>query len=270
MINKNRMGMILATTMLAGGALFSSNLTTPVAAQGIAAKISNAPSDYIELDPEFSRAQSIVVNSSFNKGNDGWIGGFADYPVEDEAIYYLKFSNKYLPKEIKNKKSGLFISGVNRSDDLFMFTKKKLDEKVKLKPNTTYSLNFDFDIATNANKNEFGVGGAPGEAVHVKVGATTKEPLPQLDNLRYYRMNIDKGNQAIEGKDAFNVGNLAKVSDSNNEKYELKSFDNKKRPFVVKTDERAELWLFIGTDSGFESKTSIYIPRIKVTLNEIK
>lgn len=223
---------------------------------------------FIDLDSLISIDDDIIVESTFNKGSNGWIGGFSDYPDGDEDFYKLQFSLKSLPDEINNKQKGLYLSGYNGSDDLFMFVKKKLDKKDKLKPNTTYSMTFEFDIATNARKNWMGVGGTAGESVFVKMGATKKEPTPFVDESGFYLMNIDKGNQSEEGKDAFMIGNLAKEIDD--EKYELKHFENIQRPFIVKTDEKGELWLMIGTDSAFESVTSIYLPHIKVTLKEVK
>ncbi|MCC8438551.1 protease inhibitor I9 family protein [Brevibacillus sp. M2.1A] len=222
----------------------------------------------IDLDSVASTGDGIIVESAFSKGTDGWIGGFADYPEKDKGFYKLTSSLKTLPKEINSKQKGLYLSGYNGSDDLFMFVKKKLNKKDQLKPNTTYSVTFDFDIATNAGKNGMGVGGAAGESVFVKIGATKNEPIPVKEKLGFLRMNIDKGNQSEEGKDAFMIGNLSKTT-TDNDKYELKPFNTEQRPFIVKTDKNAELWLLIGTDSAFEATTSIYIPRIKVTLKEV-
>lgn len=227
----------------------------------------NAFVTLIDLDQVVTNYDDIIVESTFSKDKNGWIGGFSDYPLKDKVRYKLRFSLKSLPKEINNKQKGLYLSGYNGSDDLFMFVKKKLDTNDRLKPNTTYSVTFDFDIATNAG-DKIGVGGSPGDSVFVKIGATNTEPIPVLDKTGFYLMNIDKGNQKGEGKDAFMIGDLAKTTID--KKYELKPFNNKQRPFIVETDKKGELWLFIGTDSAFEGVTSIYYPRIKVTLKEVK
>ncbi|MFJ8519569.1 protease inhibitor I9 family protein [Lysinibacillus xylanilyticus] len=221
----------------------------------------------IELDQIVTNYDDIIVESTFSKDKNGWIGGFSDYPYKDKVHYKLRFSLKSLPKEINIKRKGLYLSGYNGSDDLFMFVKKKLDTNDRLKPNTKYSVTFDFDIATNA-RDEVGVGGSPGKSVFVKIGATNTEPTPIMDKTGFYLMNIDKGNQGVEGKDAFIIGDLQKTTIAS-EKYELKPFNNKQRPFIVETDKNGELWLFIGTDSAFEGVTSIYYPRIKVTLKEV-
>ncbi|NBI29999.1 PEP-CTERM sorting domain-containing protein [Chengkuizengella marina] len=210
----------------------------------------------------------FVIVDTFGSSDRGWIGGFADYPVDyDESQYQLQFSRESLPIEIDPEGNGLFLSGVNRSDDLFMFLKKKVDSSYGLKPNTNYLVNFDIEIATNAPQWAFGIGGAPGESNYVKAGATTEEPAILIQD-GFYRMNIDKGNQSIGGNDAIVLGNLAKLSTVFDFSYELKNFNNDDDAFIVKTDENGELWLLVGNDSGYEGLTSIYIPKVKFTLTE--
>ncbi|WP_152393313.1 protease inhibitor I9 family protein [Paenibacillus guangzhouensis] len=223
----------------------------------------------IKLVSEFLVGKELTIASKLNGNTDGWIGGFADYPEQDKSIYQLNYSHKPMPKELNNKNKALFLSGVNRSDDLFMFVKKNLLKGSKLKPNTTYSVTFDFEIATNASSGLIGVGGSPGESVYVKAGVTTQEPKPQLNKEGFYLMNIDKGDQSEDGKNSLLLGNLAKLK-SDDDSYELKTFTNKNNPFIIKTNAKGDLWIFIGTDSGYESKTSIYIPKINVKIREIK
>ncbi|MFJ3387727.1 hypothetical protein [Lysinibacillus sp. NPDC086135] len=188
----------------------------------------------IDVDQIVTNYDDIIVESTFSKDRSGWIGEFSDYPHKDKVRYKLQFSLKELPKEINNKRKGLYLSGYNGSDDLFMFVKKRLDTNDRLKPNTKYSVTFDFDIATNA-KDEIGVGGSPGKSVFVKIGATNTEPIPVMDETGFYLMNIDKGNQGVEGKDAFIIGDLQKTT-IDSEKYEVKHFNNNQRPFMVETN----------------------------------
>lgn len=56
---------------------------------------------------------------------------------------------------------------MNRSDDLFMFLKKQLTD---LKPLTSYKINFDIQLASNAISGGIGAGGAPGEGVGIGAG----------------------------------------------------------------------------------------------------
>lgn len=39
--------------------------------------------------------------------------------------------------------------------------------------------------------------------------------------------------------------------------------------FDVMADEDGSLWLFVGIDSGFESRTSVYCDSVEVTLNRL-
>jgi hypothetical protein len=43
--------------------------------------------------------------------------------------------------------------------------------------------------------------------------------------------------------------------------------NNVDSPIFLKTNESGELWLLIGTDSGFEGKTTLYFSSIRISLN---
>jgi hypothetical protein len=58
----------------------------------------------------------------------------------------------------------LFISGVNRSDDLFMYWKGQI---VGLSPGTSYRASIEVEFATNVPSGCVGVGGSPGESVWI-------------------------------------------------------------------------------------------------------
>lgn len=55
------------------------------------------------------------------------------------------------------------------------------------------------------------------------------------------------------------IGNLANGKDV--KEFTLIQRSNTDKPFILKTDAKGEVWLIIGTDSGF----AIYYNRIKVT-----
>jgi hypothetical protein len=52
---------------------------------------------------------------------------------------------------------------------------------------------------------------APGESVYLKVGISVEEPLPVQEG-GDWRMNIDKGNQGTDGKDARVIRTIANSS----------------------------------------------------------
>jgi len=110
-----------------------------------------------------------------------------------------------------------------------------------------------------------GVDGSPGEGVLVKVGATTQEPIKILDDSGWYRMSIDRGNQSNGGSDMVVIGDFSNDTDQNI--YTLKTLRND-APFIAKTNGDGDLWCIVGTDSGFESTTTIYYNTIKMQVSK--
>jgi len=198
---------------------------------------------------------------NFTNDTEGWTGDFADYPNDPgvEDSYELEFSHSALPGPLNSSDGALRQSGNNHSDDLFMFVKKKL---TGLEANTDYKIDIEVEIATNVASGSFGVGGSPGEGVYIKAGASTKEPMKVLDNSdNHFRMNIDKGNQSQGGADMKLIGDFANGTDLN--VYKLKILKTS-GPVNVMSDSNGEVWIIVGTDSGFEAITTIYYNRISV------
>jgi hypothetical protein len=203
-----------------------------------------------------------IVQVDFSGGSQNWVAGFADYPAGQETFFQLASGIQPLPTPLDQTKTGFFISGINHSDDLFMFLKAKV---TGLKPNTVYQASFHVEFATSAPQGCPGVGGPPGEGVIVKAGASVAEPLAVLQSDGFLRMNVDKGQQALGGKDAIVIGNVANSStDCANPVFQTKALDSASA-FSVQTDSTGSLWLLVGTDSGFEGTTSLYYRLVKVT-----
>lgn len=209
---------------------------------------------------------ALQLEYDFAAGAAGWESGFADLPVDyDPAIYELEAGFTQLPGELEG--NGLCIQGHNRSDDLFMFFKSQIEG---LRPETLYETAFLIDLATNVPEGLVGIGGAPGESVYVKVGASPIEPAVVEDEDGWLRMNIDKGNQAQDGNDMVLVGNIAHPSLQDEERYEIKTLTNEGSPVVVTSDGDGRLWLIVGTDSGFEGLTAICYGNIIIELNPVE
>jgi hypothetical protein len=210
----------------------------------------------------FANAQQFEFD--FHDGQQGWDGNFADYPVGYEALYELEFDYLPLPKNIDPAQKSLMISGKNHSDDLFMYIYKKV---AGLIPNHNYQIIFDIEFASKARTNGMGVGGAPGESVHMKAGAILHKPDRVISDDQghqngFYLINLDKGNQGIEGPDMKIIGHVG-VMDTTTV-FALKTNQNKETPFPIQTDSSGTVWLVIGTDSGFESTTMLYYNKIKI------
>ncbi|MBP1672215.1 MAG: hypothetical protein H6Q25_30 [Bacteroidetes bacterium] len=213
-------------------------------------------------------AISLQVNSQsfsfdFTSGDEGWSGDFADYPLTDSILCELEFNRTTLPSPLNTEKFALKISGKNYPDDLFMFIKRKISG---LSPSTTYQLLISVEFASIAPTNIAGVGGQPGEGVIVKTGASILEPQKIVSG-SYYRMNIDKGQQTTPGVDMDTIGHVG-VSDTTTV-FTLINRNNATHLFTVTTDENGEVWVCIGSDSGYESTTTLFYNQINLTFSEV-
>jgi len=205
---------------------------------------------------------SFDVAFDFSHDYQGWVPGFVDYPVGKEAEWAIGSSLAPLPAPLDPTRNGILLTGANHSDDLFMYVTR---EGPELAPNASYVVRYHVTVATNAPKNCAGIGGAPGESVVLKVGATPVEPARIVDAARYYRANFDHGSQLVGGRDALAVGNIATAnSDCAAPRYELKAFDS--GPLTVASSANGRLWLVVGVDSGFEGTTAVYITSVKVAI----
>jgi len=241
--------------------------------------VSEALGDKVVWD---SAARTVYITSSkrsklsfeykFEECDYRWTGDFTDLPADyEEDIYDLKFAHTVRPAEVGEGKA-LMLRGINRSDDLFMYVKKGLTAEDGIKPDTTYMVRFEVEFATNAPAGAVGVGGPPGEAVWVKVGASPEKPVPIIEDdmgMPYYLLSVDKGRQNEDGEYAVRVGDVAKEYCDDFYSYELKTLDNMDNPLKVNSDSEGNLWLFVGTDSGFEGKTVLYYTFIQVSLEPV-
>ncbi len=201
----------------------------------------------------------------FHLGPQGFTAGFADYPPAHAAIYELTADYRALPAPLEPH-SALFLSGVNRSDDLFMFFKGPVGG---LRPGALYGVTVGLEIATSTPAGCVGVGGAPGESVWIKAGATAVEPLPIRDGT-YLRMNVDIGRQSRSGAHAVVLGNVANSRNCEQpRRWERKSFPGRAAPEPISVSPDGRAWLLFGVDSGFEARTEIYFTRASVTFTPL-
>lgn len=202
------------------------------------------------------------VNDSFEQGLNGWESGFADLPGEGDISHFeLDSERRELPNGLKGH--GIYIQGQNRSDDLFMYLTKKV---TGLAPNVKYNLRYQIDLATNVPPGLLGIGGSPDQSVFVKVGAAEEKPLAVKAEDGYLRLNIDKGNQSQGGNAMVVVGNLANERVGDDGKFAPKTISTEEIRFQATSNAQGELWLIVGTDSGFEGLTQLYWDRIRVAL----
>jgi hypothetical protein len=204
---------------------------------------------------------SLIVTFDFAAGPLGWSAGFADYPAGQESFYELTQTVAPLPPPLAPGRSAWFLSGNNHSDDLFMFLARRLDG---LRPAAVYRASFTVEIATDVPRGCGGVGGAPGESVFLKAGASGVEPRVAADAFGWLRLTVDKGNQATGGANAVVLGTIENTTSCEDgiRRWELKALESAPRALTVTADGSGAVWLLVGTDSGFESTTSIFYTRV--------
>ncbi|VVC75469.1 hypothetical protein AQUSIP_07590 [Aquicella siphonis] len=212
-----------------------------------------------------------VVHFTFDTGSQNWTGDFTDYPKNEEQFYELAWGWENLPAAQNSAinqsvfAKGIYLSGNNHSDDLFMFVKAPI---TGLKPETTYAVTLSVTFASNVPPGLSGIGGSPGDSVAFKVGAASQEPKKILKKNAYF-LNVDKGNQFQGGKNAVVVGKLANpLVNPDNVQYMPQTVSNSGSPLSVKSDKTGQIWVFAGTDSGFEGASKYYIGEVKVSLQQ--
>ena len=214
----------------------------------------------VACGPAPVESPALELEFDLSGGSLGWVATFSDYPEGDSAFFELASGHRQLPAPL-DARSGIFISGNNHSDDLFMYLKRQVGG---LEPNTAYRVSFLVEFATDVPAGCAGVGGQPGESVAVKAGASDVEPTSVVED-GWLRMNIDKGDQGTGGANAVVIGNVANstLCEQNIRRFEIKQLRTP-QPVSVITDNAGFAWLLVGTDSGFEAVTSLYYTRVTV------
>src|SRR6187551_938905 len=204
-----------------------------------------------------------MLSINFDDGAAGWQAGFTDYPAVEETFYELASGLVTLPASLGTNRKGFKLSGNNHSDDLFMFVTKQVNG---LEPNARYDLRFKLTFGTNAQNNCVGIGGSPGNSVWLKVGATKNQPKAANNGTGFLLLNWDKGNQGVGGSDAIIAGDFANSRDCGaaDTSYMKKALSTEQGVYSTIADEQGNIWLLLGTDSGFEGITTIYFMELEV------
>lgn len=212
----------------------------------------------------------IVISDDFRNGALGWTAAFADFSPVSLPTMDLDSGVRNLPPELAGGGTGFWITGHNRSDDLFMFLFRKVSAADGVQPDQLYQVRVVITAASQAGSNCIGIGGAPGEGVYMKAGATPTAPVVGLDSTNHYRVNFDKGQQSQSGSEVSVAGNVANGTSvcSENAPFVTLSWDHT-HPQLVRSNTLSELWLVAGTDSAFEGKTTLYYQSIEATLTPV-
>ncbi len=165
-----------------------------------------------------------------------------------------------LPAPLDQSRMSMKIEGRNLSDNMFMFMKKKISG---LDPSQTYSVTYEITLASNYPTNSVGIGGSPATSVFLKAGASPEEPVKFVKD-DFYQINLDKGVQSQGGTQMHVLGHVGAGDDI--KEYKIIERSDPVNPVTVKPNASGDLWLVVGTDSGFEGKTFLYYDRIEALL----
>jgi hypothetical protein len=229
-------------------------------------------------DPDGSDASTpppeegaVTLTYDFEDGSDGWASEVTDYTEATRPDDVLSETGVSPPGI--DAGSGFFhLAASNPSDDVFLYLLRQVTADAGLEAGRTYTASFTVRFASSAPTGCAGIGGAPGEAVYLKVGASDEQPVPVMEEGRS-RLTVDKGGQSQGGDAAVVAGTIdngipcEQALESDDPPYAMVTRAGTLD--AITTDQDASLWLFVGTDSGFEGRTSIYYDRIEVTLTPI-
>ncbi len=217
-------------------------------------------------------ATPLSLSFDFRNGALGWEVGFADYPpsTDIDNFYQLEGGLRPLPAEVEQGRTGFYVQGNNHSDSLFMFLKRRLSAGDGIVAGQTYQLTFNILFASNAPTGCAGIGGSPGDGVFLKAGASGAEPISLLGTRLphpWLTMNVDVGTTGRDGFAASIAGTIANTQSCGTGSHPYESVSRSHtHTALVNANSRGELWLIVGTHSGFEGLTGLYYQRVDVSM----
>ncbi len=211
---------------------------------------------------------AVTLSYDFDGGSDGWASEITDYTEATRPAEVISETGVSPPG--LEEGSGFFhLAADNPSDDVFAYLLREVTPDDGLEGDRSYTASFTVRFASNAPTGCAGIGGAPGESVYFKVGAASEQPLPVMEDGQS-RLSVDKGGQSQGGDAAVVAGTIdngipcEQALESDPPPYAMVTREGTVADVTTTAD--GSLWLFVGTDSGFEGRTSIYYDRIEVTL----
>jgi hypothetical protein len=207
-------------------------------------------------------AVPFVVTVDFT-ADATWTAGFSDFTPGMEPQVQFESGLRPVPPNVGG--TGYHLAGDNPADDVALYVWRKVEN---LDPNANYRIETRAEFATNNPADCFGVGGAPGESVVFKAGASDLEPALVLNAENLMVLNLDKANQNESGEDLKVIGHLAssQAGTCDATLYARKMLDRDGAGPTVRSDASGALWLVLTTDSGFEARTELYLLNARIEL----
>lgn len=200
----SRLSVVLCLTLLLGAALFAPRV----------------------------RAQSY--NTTFNNGDDGWVGSAVGYQPNMRKDYGISvYWNLFGQSSSQGERSGLLFKGKNISGELFVYAFRHI---TGLQPNSVYQITFNTTVYDMPKPV------AAKGRVCVKGGSLLK--IPAQLYLYQVESNFDKG---VFGKDGADLQVIDCINVSpNGGKHVVQNY---RRPIEGHTNHKGELYLIYGFEA---------------------
>lgn len=212
-------------------------------------------------------SDEAVFVFDFTAEDHSFEADFTDVAVEQEGEVGFDAGHRPLPSPLSG--GGLFQAGLNVSDDLFMLFRRRVEG---LLPGERYRVSFTLEIASAVHEGcEVGVG----TSVWVKAGASEDRPERMVvfrNGRDEIRLTVDKGEQMNSGTAALlldDIRNGLPGCPGGDPTWDRESIAAGGLSLDVVADEDGGIWLFFGTESGFEVSHEIFFTRFRAVLSPI-
>lgn len=223
-------------------------LVAPVALAGCSE--TTGPGDVRQLDFDFRTDPS------------GWEADFTDFPEGRDEDVGFEAGIRPLPDPLEGQ--SLFHRGLNISDDLFMYFKRRVDG---LDPGARYRASFEVAFVSGIGE-DCDVGTGPN--VVVKAGAASTEPVRTVDEDGIVRLSVDKGSQTNSGENALVLGDIRNGEPGCGEEVPFaEETVTVEETITVTADGEGRLWLLLGTESAFEVAHALHFTGLEVALERV-
>lgn len=211
-------------------------------------------------------ANDLFVEYRFITPETEWQTGFVDFPASQELDVNFVGEYRDLPAGLNITGLAAYLSGMNISDDLFMYWTRPL---TGLRPNGLYDVTIAVDFVTNYGR-DCQVGNAA--SVWIKAGLVPGEPERVLDNDGWVRLNVDKGQQANGSDNVLVLGDIrnGQPGCSGSVPFAVNRYTSARHALRVQASEEGSFWTLFGTESGFESPHEIYFTRVRFDLRPVQ
>lgn len=212
--------------------------------------------------PSDPGAGPIVFTVAFHDGPQGWEADFVDFPPDRNDDVGFVSDVRALPEPLDTDTDALYHEGLNLSDDLFMYHKRRV---TGLEPGVDYRVRFSAEFATTVGRDC-----VAGLGLFLKAGAVPDEPVRVIGNQEgWVRLSADKGVQTDVGSEVVLLGEMRNDVEGCTGEFGTAELGEDTDALNVTADEDGAVWLYFGEESVFETAHSVYYLSFEARFEEI-